>query len=133
MFGRLMWIGICAVAVAFVTQAFFGSLLSASTDDDLNKIVAQDVYAKEQHEIRGMVMAPSSCHDISVRTKDLDATTVILIFETWQQPYRTCEADLTPKKFSVVVIAPENTEFKAMVDNEWRKLELSRRARTASR
>jgi len=119
---RILSFFVIAGVVAFATQTFFGSELAAAADESIKAVSIQDHYSDDVHEISGMVMVPSPCHDLTVRTKDVDANTTAIIFETWEQPYRACEQELTPKAFKVVVFAPENIVFKAILDNEWVRL-----------
>lgn len=123
---RLAWFGVVAIVVAFAAQTFFGSLLVAAADDDVRAIRVRDQFKNDMHELSGMVMVPSACHDLTVRTKDIDPQTTALVFETWEQPYRECPQELTPKAFRVVVYAPENIIFKAIMDNSWTQLRIEK-------
>ena len=126
MFARLVWFALASGLVAFATQTFFSSVVNAQVTDDARTIRAQHSYKSEVHDIQGMAMVPSDCYDLSVRVRDFDAATTILVFETWEQPYRHCENPLpAAKHFKVAVFAPENIKFKAMLDHEWAPLALS--------
>lgn len=121
MSARLFLFTISAVLVAFAAHVFFGSTLAVSANEDIETVVMRSTYEDGAHHISGMVMVPSDCHDLNVRTKDLDADTLLLIFETWEQPYRTCTGEShEPRAFRVVAFAPEDVGFRAIFDNEWR-------------
>lgn len=125
---RLGWFFIAASLVAFAAQTFFGNALAAATEEDVHTVRAQHTYVREGvHEISGMLLVPSACHDLTVRAKDFDPQTTVLVFETWEQPYRTCAQDPVAKSFTVQVLAPQTITFKAIVDTTWRQLTLVER------
>jgi len=104
---------------AFAAHLFFGSIIFAAEEETANRIVMRDNFHDETHDLSGIVMVPSTCHDLSVRTKDFDANTTFIIFETWEQTYRTdCEKTATPRAITVSVFAPKNIQFKGIFDNE---------------
>ena len=116
---RLLWFTIVATSLAYGTHLFFGSIVSASVQNDIRTIHVADAFHDGEHDLSGMVMAPSPCYDLTVRTEDVDAKTIALIFETWQQPYRTCGADdPTPRAFTASVFAPANIDFRAFLDSK---------------
>lgn len=119
MLARVLWFAVVACALSFAAQSFFGNVLASETDAALRSVTIKDVYTDESHELSGMVMVPSACHDLTVRTKDMDGDTVALIFESWEQPYRNCAQELTPRAFRIVVFAPEQVKFRAILDNDW--------------
>lgn len=128
MLARLAWFAVAACLVAFATQTFFSSVVNAQVTDDSRTIRALHSYKNEVHDIQGMAMVPSDCYDLSVRVRDFDAGTTILVFETWEQPYRHCENPVpAAKHFKVAVFAPQTIKFKAMLDHEWAPLILSQK------
>lgn len=119
MMSRLVVFIVCASLSAFAAHLFFGSTIFASAEKDVFNIVLRDVYHEETHELSGMVIAPSDCHDVSVRTKDFDASTVFIIFETWEQPYRAeCKKAETPRAVKIIAFAPELVTFRGLLDNK---------------
>ena len=119
MFLRMLVFVVCATLMAVAAQLYFGSIIFASSKEEVQKIVLRDVYQKETHELSGMVMVPSDCHDLSVRAREVDADTTALIFETWADPTRECEQSATPRAVRSVVFGPADLEFRALLDGEW--------------
>jgi hypothetical protein len=119
MVSRLIVFAVFASLAAFATHLFFGSVIFAAAEEETQKIVLRDVYSDEMHQLSGMVVVPSECHDLSVRVKDFDANVIFLLFETWEQPYlQTCEKAQTPRAVHVSVFAPDTVLFRGMLDNE---------------
>lgn len=121
MLQRLIWpIVICSV-FALSVHLYFGNMFEVSADELARQVAVRDIYypGEGKHEYMGMVMVPSRCHDLSVRSHDFDPDTTILVFETWEQPYRECPKDLVPQAFEITVFAPENIEIKALLDGSF--------------
>lgn len=119
---RLLMFSLTAILIAFGAHIFFGSTIAASAEEDIKEVVFRTTYEDGAHHISGMVAVPSECHDLQVRTTDFDPQTVLLVFETWEQPYRTCEESMVPKAFRVIAFAPEDVAFRAVFDGEWRPI-----------
>ncbi len=119
MFVRLLVLSAFATLMAIAAQLYFGSIIFASSKAEAQKIVLRDVYQKETHELSGIVMVPSDCHDLSVRTREVDADTTALIFETWADPTRECGQSAAPRAVRSVVFGPADLEFRALLDGEW--------------
>ncbi len=119
MFARLVIFFVFASLSAFTAHLFFGSIIFAAAQKDVFNITLRDTFHNETHELSGIVMVPTTCHDLSVRTKDFDAGTTFLLFETWEQPYRIdCVKESTPRAVKVIVFGPKNVVFRAMMDEE---------------
>jgi hypothetical protein len=104
---------------ALSTHIYFGSILTASADEDVNRVIVRDVFDEElgRHTFSGIVLVPTPCHDLTVRTHDFDADTLILVLESWEQPYRDCtQKDSAPRAFTASAFAPKNIEIKALFD-----------------
>ena len=115
---RVVVFMVFAGLTAFSAHLFFGSAIFAAAEKDVFQIILRDTYREEMHELSGMVLVPSDCHDVSVRTKDFDASMIFIIFETWEQPYRECEKAETPRAVRIIAFAPENITFRGLMDNE---------------
>jgi len=115
---RIVWLAVVSGLFALSVHLFFGSIIAASADDLARQIVARDIYKDGAHHFSGMVMVPSQCHELVVRAQDLDANTVVIVFETWEQPYRTCTQDSVPRAFAIVAFAPRDVEVKALLDGK---------------
>lgn len=120
MVGRLLIFAVFAALTAVSAHLFFGSMLFASAEGQLQEIVLRDTYKNEAHEFSGIVSVPSECHDLSVRAKDLDARTTVLIFESWERPsIAGCSREVAARAIRTVVFAPPETNFRALFDGEW--------------
>jgi hypothetical protein len=117
---RLFIFTIFASLTALSAHLFFGGTIFAEADETSSVISLRDVYENKTHELSGIVMVPSTCHEISVRAKDADARTTVVIFETWEQSYRTgCKKTPTPRAIRVMAFAPKYIEFVGIFDNNW--------------
>lgn len=118
MLARIIWFAVLGCAVSLAAHLFFGSTIAASAEGSLREVALKDRYQKGAHHISGMIIVPSACHDLSVRAHDVDPVTILIAFETWQQPYRDCAKESVPRAFSLVVYAPEEVKFLAVLDQE---------------
>jgi hypothetical protein len=124
---RLTLFTVFASLVAFSAHLFFGSVIFAAAEQDTFAITLRDVYENETHDLSGIIMAPSACHDISVRAKDVDAGMTAIVFETWEQPYReTCEKSPAPRAIHVLAFGPKDLELRGLLDGEWIPLSIVR-------
>jgi len=118
---RIIWFGIVASMLAIASHFFFGSVFAAGISGS-DVVVLQHSYkaSENKHELTGMILVPSTCHDLTVRSRDVDANTVALIFETWEKPYaEDCVEEVEPRAFSVVAFAPKEIDFMAVMDGSW--------------
>lgn len=115
---RISWIAIFATMIAFGSHLFFGSIF-ANANANTPEIVIRDVFdaRKESHDVQGRVFVPSECHDVTVRARDFDAETVVIIVETWEQPYRECPDIPVLYPFEVSFFAPEEIKIRTLVDD----------------
>ncbi len=117
---RLTLFSITAIAVAYAAHMFFGSIIFAAAEEDASAIVLRDSYKNEQHDLSGIVMVPSSCHDLTVRAKDIDARNTAIILETWEEPFVSeCEQTPTPRSIHVTAFGPEGLDFYGILDGDW--------------
>jgi len=117
---RVSWIAIFATVIAFSSHLFFGSIF-ANADAYTPEIVIRDTFdaAKKSHSVHGRVFIPSDCHDVTVEARDFDAETVVIIIETWEQPYRECPATSVLYPFEVSFFAPEYIKIRTLVDERF--------------
>ena len=117
---RLTLFTVTAVLVAYTAHVFFGSIIFAAAEENTNAIVLRDTYKNEQHNLSGIVMVPSICHDLTVRAKDIDARSTAIILETWEQPFATeCDKTPTPRAIHVTAFGPEGLELHGIMDGNW--------------
>jgi hypothetical protein len=114
---RISIFAVFSIFLAISSHLFFGSIL-ADANSSLFEIVIKDEFDSEKkaHSVSGKFIAPSKCHDVTVRTQDLNADTVIIIIETWEQPYRKCNQTSVPGSFEIVFFAPELIKIRTIVD-----------------
>lgn len=124
---RLGMFFVFSCLVAFAAHLFFGSIIFAQEAEGDAAIVLRDQYANEVHDLSGMVMVPSDCHDLTVRAKDVDARVTAIVLETWEQPYRIeCSKEPTPRAIHAVAFGPATLEFRGLMDGEWVPLKIVR-------
>lgn len=124
---RLLLSMLIISSCAYGANSFFGEVVNASVAQEIQTIRVVDSYENGKHSLSGMVVVPSECVDLTVRVRDIDAKTVALVFETWEQPYRTCTEASTPRAFTASIFAPESTLFRAFLDAKPSAMEFTRR------
>ncbi len=114
---RVCWFVAVAATVAYASYLFFGSIIKAEADQALSTITARDVIARGEHSLSGMVMVPSDCHGLSLRVRHASGNDYILDFSTWEEPYRDCPQEPTPRAFHATTFASSiGTSFSAYLD-----------------
>ena len=122
---RLTFFFVFAILTALVSHIFFGSIIFAAAQQEASAIVLKDAYKRGTHELSGIVMVPSSCHDLTVRTKDVTQTMSAIIFETWEQPFLTgCDRSPNPRSVQAIIFGSEHLDIRAIYDGEWAPLTL---------
>lgn len=122
---RLTFFIVFAVLVAGASHIFFGSIIFAAAQEGASAIVLKDEFKNGTHELSGIVMVPSSCHDLTVRTKDVTHTMSAVIFETWEQPFiANCDRSPSPRSVQAVLFGAENLDIRAIYDGEWVPIQL---------
>jgi len=81
-------------------------VVNAQTNDDARTIVVRDVVDRNTHNLSGMVVVPSQCHELITYTKQIDPSNYLLAFETWEDPNRTCAQNLVSRAFHLTLFAP---------------------------
>jgi hypothetical protein len=117
---RISWFAVFATFLAIASHLFFGSVF-ANTNVGVPEIVIRDTFSdkNKSHDITGRILAPSKCHDLTVRTEDFDADTIVIVVETWEQPYRECSNESVPQSFEISFYAPESIKIRTIVDGEF--------------
>ncbi len=117
--GRLLWFICLGACLALGAHLFFASYLTADAQASNYSLSVHDRYANGVHSISGMYTVPSECHDLFVRAQDINGSMTALVFETWEQPYRDCKHEPTPRAFQVQVFGSSALEFRAIANNNW--------------
>ncbi len=116
-----------ASLVGVAAHLFFGSAIFAAAEQHVYAITLSDAYKNELHELSGIIMTESTCHDASVRTHDIDDSTTAIIFETWERPFSVeCVKEPTARYLSTKVFANDRIAFRGMLNGEWVPLTIVR-------
>lgn len=100
---RLFWLCVLSTAMAYAFFLLFGSIFAVPIQEP---IILQDALTRGKHNVSGMIMVPSPCTELSVKTVKLSATTYTLDIQTWDDPAVNCQQVQTPRTFSTVAFAP---------------------------
>lgn len=116
---RLVWFFIVAAALAYAVFLLGGNAIQSEALDQTRIVLVRDHLEVGEHRLSGMVMVPSTCKQLSVRTSEIKPHVIHLAFTTWDEPNITCIEEDTPRAFRAVVFAPSvGVEFTATLDEE---------------
>src|SRR3989344_9175278 len=105
MVSRLLWIVVTTVTLSYATYLVAGSIVHAQGSRENQPIIIRDELEPGVHHLSGMVMVPTPCDQLSVRTEAISSSTFTLIFRTWREPSTECDSDETPRYFRTVLFA----------------------------
>jgi hypothetical protein len=114
---RFIWIVVLTSAVAYASYLFFGSIVQAQTEVPLEVDVYDfiDVSART-HRLSGIIMVPTKCHSIVVKSKELSRGKYHIYFSTFGDEHG-CAPDPHPMAFRTIIDAPlVGVEFTASLD-----------------
>jgi hypothetical protein len=103
---HLAWFFVVASAISYSIFLIAGGFISASATDAARIAQVRDSLSPGAHHLSGMVMVPSTCSELSVRTEDRGNYTYELVFTTWKEPAVRCSAEDTPRAFHALLFAP---------------------------
>ena len=103
---RMVWIAVIASGAAYATYLLAGSVANAQAASFAGPIVIRDELGPGVHHLSGMVMVPSSCYQLIVRTAVRSSATFNIAFTTWQDPSVECPDAQVPRQFHEVFFAP---------------------------
>ena len=116
---RVAWFSVAALAVSFATYLIVGSIVNAHAGGADDRTVIRDIVGPGSHHLSGMVMVPSPCHELSLRTEAISPTRYQLLFRTWHEPSVDCKSGETPRPFHAVLFAPAaGVDFFATLDDK---------------
>ncbi len=119
MVSRVLWFAVVAVALSSTVYLVVGSALNARDSGVYESVVIRDELGPGVHRLSGMVVVPTPCHQLSVRTEALSISTYMLLFRTWREPSVYCAATEVPRYFRAVLFAPSTgVEFGATLDDK---------------
>ncbi len=103
---RMFTFTLFAVVVAYAVFLMAGATIYAQEEQRSKTVWVRDEISPNIHRLAGMIMLPSSCHELSVKTEKLSSDAFKLVFTTWEHPYIECADGVTPVAFHEVVFAP---------------------------
>lgn len=116
---RLVWFFVVASAVSYAVFLVAGNAIRTQALDDTRIVLVRDYLKVGEHHLSGMVMVPSTCDQLYVRTEEPEPKLIHLRFTTWEEPNIDCVREDTPRAFRAVVFAPSvGVEFIASLDDE---------------
>lgn len=111
------------IALSWASYVFFGGVVRAEIEEPLTRVEVYDFVdtATKTHRLSGIIMVPTRCHSLSVKTKELEPGKYHVYFSTFGD-FHGCAEDPQPLSFREYVKAPVvGTEFTASLD--WRPLD----------
>ena len=116
-FSRMLWFFVVASILSYATYLVVGSLAHAEASGENLPAVIRDELGQGVHHLSGMVMVPTPCDQLSLRTEAVSDYTFVLVFRTWREPSADCMAEETPRYFRALLSAPSTgVEFTATLD-----------------
>ena len=116
---RMFWFTLVAVAVAYAAYLIGGSVVNAQASGAYEPIVIRDVLGPGSHHLSGMIMVPTPCHQLSLRTETISPTSYQLLFRTWDEPSVDCSKEEMTRPFRAVLFAPAaGVDFIATLDGK---------------
>lgn len=118
-----MTLTIFAIVLSYASYIFFGSVVRAEIEEPLDRVEVYDFIDVPQktHRLSGIIMMPSKCHELRVKTKELEPGKYHVYFSSFGD-FHGCATEATPIAFREYVRAPVvGTEFTASLD--WRPLD----------
>lgn len=108
---------VVAGCVTYIILIVMGKFVDAQIEHDINTVIVRDRLAVGVHNLSGMVMMPSSCHDVSATASKIDLSNYLITFKGWKNPSRECIEEETPQWFHLTVFAPSTgVAFQAVLD-----------------
>lgn len=115
---RLVWFFFVAASLSYAIFLVAGATIHKEALGDTRRVLVRDFLKVGEHHLSGMVMVPSSCSQLSVKTEEVSSTLFHLKFSTWEEPYVDCPREDTPRAFRAIVFAPSvGVDFMATLDD----------------
>lgn len=123
----LLWsfitLTVFTVVLSYAAYLFFGSIVNAQIEEPLTRVEVYDFIdtSTKTHRLSGIIMVPTKCHSVSVKTKELEPGKYHVYFSSFGDVHG-CADDPQPLSFREYVKAPiVGSVFTASLD--WRPLE----------
>ncbi|MFZ2555781.1 MAG: hypothetical protein WAZ27_05260 [Minisyncoccia bacterium] len=115
---RFLSICIITILAGYASQLYFGSIVEAETERNRTRVEVHDfldVKAKT-HRLSGIIMLPTKCHSLSIKTKELAPGKYHVYFSTFGDVHG-CAQEPHAVPFRTIVNAPlVGVEFTASLD-----------------
>jgi hypothetical protein len=111
------------LVLSWAAYVFFGGIVNAEIEKPLTRVEVYDFIdtSTKTHRLSGIIMVPTRCHSINVKTKELEPGKYHVYFSSFGDVHG-CADDPQPLSFREYVKAPiVGTEFTASLD--WRPLD----------
>src|SRR6185369_2721836 len=95
-FSRMSWFIVLAVVISYPAYLVAGNIAHAQASKQNEPVLVRDELGTGVHHLSGMIMVPSSCDQLSVRTESSSKAVYRLIFRTWRDPSVECLPDEMP-------------------------------------
>lgn len=116
---RMVWFVVVAAVLSYASYLLLGSIVNAQAAGKYEPVLIRDELAPGAHYLSGMVMVPTPCHQLSVRTEAVSDTAFMLLLRTWREPSVDCAKNEMPRHFRAVLFAPSaGIEFGATLDGK---------------
>lgn len=103
---RIVWFIVVASVLTYVGFVFIGSVMHSDAAGTSNAVMVRDELAGNRHYLSGMIMVPSPCDELFVRTQEVSSTTYFIHLDTWREPSVTCPEQEVPRSFHTLLFAP---------------------------
>lgn len=116
----IRFLSICAITflAGYASQLYFGSIVEAETERNRTRVEVYDLLDAQQktHRLSGIIMLPSACHSVSIKSKELAPGKYHVYFSTFGEVHG-CTAEPHPHSFSTTIRAPlVGVEFTGSLD-----------------
>ena len=118
MISRMVWFTVVAGLLSYAAFLVVGNVAQAQASGENLPILVRDELGVGEHHLSGMIMVPSPCDQLSVRTEEISRSSYLLVFRTWHQPSVDCTTEETPRYFRALLFAPSaGIEFAATLND----------------
>ena len=115
----MAWFFMAALGVSYGTYTVAGSMALANASGVYDPVIIRDEVGPNSHALSGMIMVPTACDQLSVKTNKLSHGEYELTFTTWHDPSVDCTEDATPRAFHSILFAPSaGVTFTAVLDGK---------------
>ena len=103
---RMLWIFVVASILAYATYLVAGTIVQAYASGENRPVLIRDELGAGVHHLSGMIMVPTPCYQLSVRTQEIAKDAFALVFRTWPEPSVECADEEVPRYFRAILFAP---------------------------